>query len=67
MRPMSLAAARVDAEMTQREVAEAMNVSVNTVVAWEKGTVEPKVSQANKLCELYGRTVDEIRFQAVGA
>lgn len=67
MRPISLAAARVDAELTQKEVAEAMNVSVATVVAWEKGTAEPKISQASKLCELYKRSVDEIRFEAVSA
>lgn len=60
MRPISLAAARVDAGMTQAEVARALKVSKNTVVAWEKGTSEPKISQLRSLCNLYNRPVDDI-------
>ena len=33
---ISLAAARVNAEMTQEDVAKEMHVSKNTVVNWEK-------------------------------
>lgn len=62
MRPISLAAARVDAGYTQSEVAKIMQVSKNTIVNWEKGTREPKVTQAIKLCELYNRPQDEIFF-----
>ena len=36
---ISLAAARVNAEMTQEEVAEIMHVSKNTIINWEKGRV----------------------------
>ena len=50
---ISLAAARVNAEMTQEEVASAMHVSKNTVVNWEKGKTEPSISQSRKLSELY--------------
>ena len=60
MRPISLAAARVDAGMTQAEVARALKVSKNTVVSWEKGTSEPKISQLRSLCTLYNRPVDDI-------
>lgn len=67
MRPISLAAARVDAKLTQQEAASALGVSQATIVAWEKGTAEPKISQANELCKLYGRDIDEIRFEAVPA
>ena len=42
---ISLAAARVNANMTQDDVARAMGVSKNTVVAWEKYKTEPTVSQ----------------------
>ena len=41
---ISLAAARVNAEMTQEDVAREMHVSKNTVVNWEKGKSEPSVS-----------------------
>ena len=61
-RPMTLAAARVDVGMTQKDVAEAMNVTVNTIVAWESGQSEPKATQALKLCEIYRRPMNEIFF-----
>ena len=60
MRPISLAAARVDTGLTQEDVAKALHVTKNTVVAWEKGTSEPKISQAKALCELYNRPIDDI-------
>lgn len=50
---ISLAAARVNAGLTQDEVAKQMKVSKHTVVAWEKGTTEPKVSQGKALSDLY--------------
>ena len=60
MRPMSLAAARVDAEFTQAEVAKRLRVSKATIVAWERGQSEPKVGQFEALCHLYNRGIDEI-------
>lgn len=65
MRPMSLAAARVDAKLTQEDVAKALHVTKNTVVAWEKGTTEPKLSQAMALCKLYDRPIDDIFLPTV--
>ena len=59
-RPMSWAAARVDAGLTQEDVASALRITKNTLIAWEKGTSEPKVSQAKALCELYNRPMDDI-------
>ncbi len=57
---ISLAAARVNAGKTQEDVAKALNVSKNTVVAWEKGTTEPKISQARELSSFYGIPLDNI-------
>ena len=57
---ISLAAARVNANMTQEEVARHMRVSKNTVVNWEKGTSELKVSQADELSKLYAIPLDYI-------
>lgn len=57
---ISLAAARVNAGKTQGDVAKALKVSKNTVVAWEKGTTEPKTSQARELSILYGIPLDNI-------
>ncbi|WP_177973310.1 helix-turn-helix transcriptional regulator [uncultured Eubacterium sp.] len=50
---ISLAAARVNAGMTQDEVAKKMHVSKNTVVNWEKGKTEPTISQCRELSEMY--------------
>ena len=56
---ISLASARVNAEMTQ-EVAKYMHVGKQTVVSWEKGTSEPKMSQGRELSKLYGIPIDYI-------
>lgn len=50
---ISLAAARVNAGMTQEDVAREMHVSKQTIVNWEKGISEPTISQARALSELY--------------
>ena len=57
---ISLAAARVNAGLTQDIVAKALHVSKNTVCAWEKGTAEPRVSQAKELSEIYKMPLDNI-------
>lgn len=60
---ISLAAARVNAGFTQRQVAEKLKVTQNTIVAWENGTGEPKISQAMKLSSLYDMPLDNIIFE----
>jgi len=57
---ISLAAARVNAKMTQADVAKAMHVTKSTVVAWENGKTEPKISQARELSELYSFPLENI-------
>jgi len=57
---ISLAAARVNAGYTQNEVAEKMHVGKQTIVSWEKGTSEPKISQARELSKLYNMPMDNI-------
>ena len=57
---ITLAAARVYANMTQAEVAKALNVSRNTIVNWEKGKNSPKYSQMVELSKLYNMPMDYI-------
>lgn len=57
---ISLAAARVNAEMTQEDVAREMHVSKNTVINWEKGKVVPSFATLNALSTLYNFPVDNI-------
>lgn len=57
---ISLAAARVNAGYTQEAVAKALNVGKQTIVSWEKGRSEPKMSQSRALSELYNIPLDNI-------
>lgn len=57
---ISLKAARVNANMTQREWAESLNVTVDTVLNWESGRSEPKMSQLRQISELSGIPMDFI-------
>lgn len=49
---ISMAAARVNAKMTQEEVAAAMSVSKVTIVNWENGRVIPKPAQFKMYCDV---------------
>ena len=51
---ISLAAARVNAGMTQEEVASKFKVTKQTIVNWEKGRKELKPAEFNMLSDLYG-------------
>ncbi len=57
---ISMAAARINAKMTQDEAAREMKVSKNTIVNWEKGKTSPTVLQARKLASIYGIPLDYI-------
>lgn len=57
---ISLAAARVNANLTQQEVAEKMHIGKQTLVSWEKGNTEPKTSQIRILSEIYNIPIDNI-------
>lgn len=49
---ISLAAARVNAKMTQREMAEYIGVTVDTINNWEKGKSEPTTSQLREISKV---------------
>jgi len=57
---ISLAAARVNAGMTQEDVAARMHVSKNTVINWEKGKVSPAFATLQALSALYRIPIDNI-------
>lgn len=59
---ISLAAARVNAGLTQEKVAQKLGVAKRTIISWEKGTTSPSVIQADKLYEIYNRPKDSIFF-----
>ena len=57
---ISLAAARVNACMTQEEAAKSINVSKRTIVNWEKGKVKPTLASLKALAELYRMPIEYI-------
>lgn len=57
---ISLAAARVNANMTQQQVAEILKISKVTLVSWEKGKTKIPFNALLNLCELYSVPVDLI-------
>ena len=57
---ITLAAARVNAKMTQDDVAKEMHVSKNTIVNWENGKVEMKPAQFKMYCDIVGAPEDII-------
>ena len=59
---MSLAAARVNARLTQREFAEKCGVSESTVIAWESGRRYPNVKMLGNIERALGISLDYIRF-----
>ena len=57
---ISLAAARVNAKMTQEEVAKKMEVSKQTIINWEKGKIIPRIPEIEMLCRIYEVPQDHI-------
>ena len=55
-----IAAMRRERGMTQRELAEAMNLSNRTISKWECGDGLPELANIPALCELLGVTADEL-------
>lgn len=57
---ITLAAARVNAGMTQEEVAKTMRVGKQKLVDWENNRKELKPAELMFLANLYGISVDHI-------
>lgn len=57
---ISLKAARVNADLTQQQLADLLGVALNTVKNWEDGKSEPTVSQLRKISEVSGISMDFI-------
>ena len=62
MNKIKLRAARVNAGLSQKEVAKILGVSSHTVCNWETGKTFPKQPMIEKMCELYGISYDNIDF-----
>lgn len=59
---ISMAAARVNAGLTQKQVCESLNISKTTLVNYEKGRTIPDVKTGGELARLYNMSTDNIKF-----
>lgn len=57
---ISLAAARVNAKLTQQQVADAMKVTRATIANWENGKIKPKPAQFAMFCAVCNVPADAI-------
>lgn len=62
MLKISLASARVNAKLSQKEAAVLLGVSTKTISSWEKGATMPKANIIDKICELYKVEYDNLIF-----
>ncbi|MCX9562155.1 helix-turn-helix transcriptional regulator, partial [Vibrio cholerae] len=51
---------RIELGIKQEAIAEEMDVTVQTIYKWEKGTTEPKASQVSKLAQILRLSEREI-------
>ena len=59
---ISLAAARVNAELTQEEAARRLGCTAKTLAQYEKGIVKPNIKILQKLEATYGFPLENIRL-----
>lgn len=59
---MTLKAARVNKELTQKKAADLIGVNVSTLSKWEKGKSYPTNKRIPKILEVYEVSYDEIIF-----
>ena len=64
MAKLTLAAARVNKGLSQKEAAKFLNVSNKTLSNWEKGSTCPKTVHIDASCALYDVKYDDIYFFA---
>ena len=62
MAKMTLKAARVNVDLSQKDAATALGVSNKTLGNWESGTSFPKADQIVSICNLYGVSYDDLIF-----
>lgn len=58
----TLAAARVNAGLSQKEAAEKLGISNKTLCSWEKYLTYPGADMVQSICDLYCIPYDQINF-----
>lgn len=58
----SLKAARVNANLSQKEAAQRLDISNKTLCSWENGGSFPPANKIPEICDLYGVPYDCLNF-----
>ena len=59
---ITLASARVNVGLNQKQAASELGISNKTLCSWENGESFPDALQIEKICKLYGVPYDNINF-----
>lgn len=62
MAKMSIRAARVNVNLSQKEAADYLGVSNKTLCSWENGGTFPPADKIPAICNLYGVSYDDLNF-----
>lgn len=62
-RNLKLKAARTARDMTQKDLAEAVGISRQTVNAIEQGEYNPSIKLCRAICRALGKTLDELFWE----
>ena len=62
-RILKLKAARAARDMTQKDLAEAVGISRQTVNAIEQGEYNPSIKLCRAICRALGKTLDELFWE----
>lgn len=65
MAKITMEAARVNAKLTQAELAEKMGVSRSTVIDWENGKREIRTAYLHLFCIVVGMSEDDILLPTI--
>ena len=60
---LSVKVARVQKEMTQKDLAAAVGVSRQTINAIEQGEYNPTIKLCRAICRVLGKTLDELFWE----
>lgn len=62
-RNLKLKAARAARDMTQKDLAEAIGISRQTINAIEQGEYNPSIKLCRAICRALGKTLDELFWE----
>lgn len=60
---IALKVARVEKDMTQKALSEAVGVSRQTINAIEKGEYNPTIKLCRKICRVLNKSLDELFWE----